>query len=495
MTQASSRREFLRLAGRFAIAGAATPMALSLAGMAPSAALAAGSDYRALVCIFLYGGNDHHNTIIPFDEATHAQYAAIRTGIVVPRDTLATTELRPLNPWNDGRVAGRRMALNPAMAALVPLFDAQKIAVLMNVGTLVAPVSQYATTPQWDLPPKLFSHNDQQSVWQSGLAEGATSGWGGRLADRLLAGNGSASSFTSISASGNAVFMSGKNSIPYQVSTRGPIAVNTVYGSTTATNALKRIMQRSSTHLLEEEHAVIARRSIASQARISNALADTALPTDGFTELGAMAQAGNGLAGQLRVVAQLIAARNTLGMTRQVFFVSAGGFDLHDGLMQRHPALLGALANAMAAFYRATDTMGVAGQVTTFTGSDFGRTLASNGDGSDHGWGSYQFVMGGAVRGGQWYGQLPLMSLAKADDPVGSGRLVPAMAVDQMGATLGRWFGVPDADLLGSASAGYQDGVFPRLNRFGASDMGFMICVRVYVPEAVNPRRVWHRPG
>jgi uncharacterized protein (DUF1501 family) len=473
MTMSASRREFLRRASLLAGAGAATPLALNLAAMSSAAAQSA-DDYKALVCIFLFGGNDHHNTIIPIDATTHQKYVDIRTGISISQDDWSTTELVPDNPWTDGRVEGRRMAFNPTMTGAKGLFDQGKLALAMNVGTLVAPVSDYKTTPPSGLPPKLFSHNDQQSVWQSGLAEGATSGWGGRMADLMLANNGNGGTFTAISAAGNAVFLSGKQAVPYQISSKGPVAINTVFGNAGATDALKRIMQGSSAQLFEGDYAAVARHSIAAQATVSAAISDPALLAEWFTELDALVTAGNGLAAQLKVIAQLIAARGTLGVKRQVFFVSLGGFDLHDFLLNKHGPLLKTVSDAMSAFYAFTTRTGTQNQVTTFTASDFGRTLASNGDGSDHAWGSYHMVAGGAVKGRQWVGQLPLMSLDKADDPVGGGRTVPAISVDQYAATMGRWFGLSTAQLMGSAGQSYKDGVFPNLNRFAKSDLGFM---------------------
>jgi len=469
MTTNASRREFMRRAALLAGAGAATPLALNLAAMGSAAAQASTNDYKALVCIFLYGGNDHHNTIVPMDDTTWAQYNAIRTGIALPQADLLPTELVPDNPWDDGRTEGRRMAFNPAMSALRSTFDQGHLALAMNVGTLVKPITDYATTLPANLPPKLFSHNDQQSVWQSSLSEGATSGWGGRIADLMYEGNGGASSFTSISAAGNAVFMSGKQVVPYQISpTAGAVAVRSVFGSPASTDAMLRIMQRSSGNLFESGHAALAQRSIALQGTISQALPDTSPPPDWFKDLDWLAQNGNGLAAQLGMVAKLLAGRGQLsGMKRQVFFVSLGGFDHHDFLVTRQPPLLQALSEAMSAFYKCTELLGMQDQVTTFTGSDFGRTLTSNGDGSDHGWGTYNLVMGGAVKGRNWYGQLPLMSLAKGDDPVGSGRLVPKIAVEAYGAALASWFGVKEGSDMNL--------VFPNLANLDRSNTNFMV--------------------
>lgn len=449
---AASRREFLRRAGAFSALGAAAPWALNLAVSSAASAQTASDDYRALVCVFMYGGNDNHNTVVPFDLPTYNQYAAIRTNIALERSTLTATALTPTTPWTQGR----QMALHPALAPLKALFDQGQLALAMNLGTLTREGTTLADyKAQLGLPPKLFSHNDQQSVWQSSLAEGATTGWGGRMADLLVQADDAAATFTSISAAGNAVFMSGNRVVQYQVSGSGSIQVNPVFGSTGSTDAMKRLMQRTRSHLLEEEHAAIARRAIGADARVRSALAAVPEPMFPATGLGA----------QLKIVARLIAARQALGVKRQVFFVSQGGFDTHDSLIESHPTLLGNVANAMSAFHAATVAMGVQNQVTTFTGADFGRTLANNGDGSDHGWGSHHFVMGGAVKPRHWVGALPAMSLSEGPDNVGRGRLLPAIGIDQFGATLAIWMGVPEGQL---------DVVFPNLVNYTRRNLGFM---------------------
>jgi uncharacterized protein (DUF1501 family) len=447
----ASRREFLRRASAFSAMGAAAPWALNLAASAAASAQTAAEDYRALVCVFMYGGNDNHNTVVPYDQATHDQYAAIRTSIALARTDLAATELVPANAWTDNR----RMALHPSLAPLKTLFDDGHLAVAMNLGTLTREGTTLADyKARRGLPPKLFSHNDQQSVWQSSLAEGAATGWGGRMADLLAASNGDAVTFTSISAAGNAIFMSGKDVVQYQVSGGGSIQINPVFGSAASTDALKRLMQRTSTHLFEEDHAAIARRSIAADAKVRAALTGIAEPSFPPTGLGS----------QLKIVARLIAARRALGVKRQVFFVSQGGFDNHDSLIEKHPELLGNVAGAMSDFYAATVAMGVQDLVTTFTGADFGRTLANNGDGSDHGWGSHHFVMGGAVKPRTWVGALPAMSVAEGADNVGGGRLLPAISVDQHAATLARWMGVRDDQM---------SDVLPNIGGYTTRDLGF----------------------
>jgi uncharacterized protein (DUF1501 family) len=277
-------------------------------------------------------------------------------------------------------------------------------------------LAQY-TAKSVPLPPKLFSHNDQQSVWQSSLPEGATSGWGGRIGDLFMAGN-SKATFTCVNVSGNAVFMSGQSAVQYQVSSSGSVALRGVsaplFGSQACSDALRALTTASRSHLMQAEHTRVMARAIDANVSLSAALATT-------PALGTVFPADNPLATQLQMVARTIAARSGLGAKRQVFFVSLGGFDLHDFLPTQHPTLLAQVAAALKSFYDATVELGVANQVTAFTASDFGRTLSSNGDGSDHGWGSHHMVLGGAVQGGRFWGDLPAVSVSTPDQ-VGQGR-------------------------------------------------------------------------
>jgi uncharacterized protein (DUF1501 family) len=323
------------------------------------------------------------------------------------------------------------------------------------VGPLIQPttLAQYqssdrATNP---LPPKIFSHNDQQSVWQSDGSEGSTIGWGGRLGDLALSSGTLNSQLTCISASGNAVLVAGQDAVQYQVSPNGAIRIKALNGPLRST--VNAIVTRSGTHLLENECAAVTRRSIALEGKVNTAI--------GRETLATRFPAGNLLARQLRVVARLIGANARLGVKRQVFFVSLGGFDNHHSLMSAHPRLMTQLDGAMSAFHAATVELGVAHNVTTFTASEFGRTLASNYDGSDHGWGSHHFVMGGAVNGGRFYGTAPHVS-TQSDDQVGQGRLLPSTAVDQFGATLALWFGCAASEL---------SGVFPNIGNFSNNNL------------------------
>ncbi|MEH3040628.1 MAG: DUF1501 domain-containing protein [Sphingomonas paucimobilis] len=432
-----SRRAFLQRTAALGIAGVAAPFATTL-GAIGEAAAATATDYKALVCVFLAGGNDHYSTLVPYDPTSHGQYATARGGLALGRDVLAATALTGAD------LGGRAYALAPAMAPVLPLFDAGRMAVALNVGTLIQPTTraQYLNKSV-RLPPKLFSHNDQQSFFQASSPEGAVSGWGGRIGDLYQSGNGSAT-MTCINASGNAVFLTGRQAIQYNVGTGGPVSLlrgaTSLYGSSTAAAALRQMMTETNPHMFATEYARVNKRAMDTQVQLANVLAG--VPESQFN----LFPSGNSLADQLRMVARMIAISGDLGTKRQVFFVSMGGFDLHDSLATQQPVVLGRLASAMRAFHDTTVALGVADKVTTFTGSDFGRTLASNGNGVDHGWGSMHFVMGGAVKGKRFYGAPPAIGHNTSDD-VGQGRLVPTMSVDQYSSTLARWFGVSDGDL------------------------------------------------
>src|SRR6218665_1404423 len=263
------RREFLRRASALGVVGSAAPWALSLAAMGEAAAASAAGDYKALVCVFLYGGNDYANTVVPYDLASHTAYQNIRASIATPRDQLGATTLNVL-------ADGRQMALAPQMGRLKNVFDAGKMGVLLNVGTLAQPTSlaQYKAQSV-PLPPKLFSHNDQQSVWQSSMPEGAISGWGGRLGDQFLSSNGN-TTFTCINVSGNAVFMSGQQAVQYQVSRRaaGPISggPKPLYGSQACADALRSLITAERSHWMEQELNRVAARSVSAQSILAGAL-------------------------------------------------------------------------------------------------------------------------------------------------------------------------------------------------------------------------------
>ncbi|MDP4302686.1 DUF1501 domain-containing protein [Leptothrix discophora] len=475
----ASRRAFLQRMCRLAVAGAATPLGMNLAAIGEAAAFNA-TDYKALVCVFLYGGNDHANTVVNYDQANWTAYSNIRqlgaAGLAIDRPLLAATRLTPAVPLG----GGLEYALNPAMPALTDRFNAGQAAVLLNVGPLVRPTTRAEffspDRARYPLPPQLMSHNDQQSVWQAQGAEGSAVGWGGNLGDLAQSSNGN-SLFTCISATGNAVFLTGDNAIQYQISRVGAVqispAASAPHGlrsapySSQAAALVRALLTESRSHVLENEYNRVTRRAIEAEAQMSAAL--------GGVTLNTAFPSGNTLADELRIVARTIAARGTLGNRRQVFLVSLGGFDTHDRLMQDQPLLLKKVDDALAAFYQATVELGVSNQVTAFTASDFGRALASNGNGTDHGWGGHHFIMGGAVRGQSFYGTPPPVSIGNSAAPedqwhIGQGRLIPSTSVDQYAATLAKWFGVSSTEM---------NAILPNLLNFGAAagyptDLGFL---------------------
>lgn len=433
-TSDPGRRHFLKTATRVTALGAAAPVALNLAGIQAAAAQTAG-DYRALVCVFLFGGNDQTSTLVPFDNAEFSAVLAARSSIARP-----STDFVSL-----GAVASqgnRSFALAKELAPLANLYAQRKVAIVANVGPMYTPLTkaQYNADAA-GVPPRLYSHNDQQSVWQSSGVEGTTVGWGGRFGDLLAASN-SSSLFTSVSVASSADFLYGNTVQQYQIDSAGPGEVwplKWLYGSGQAANALRQIVTADSPQLFESHMGAVTRRALDANETLKAALAAAPTLTTPFTSANALAQ-------QLKMVARLISVRQTLGMRRQVFFVGLGGFDHHDSLVAKLPGLHTQLADAIASFYAATVELGVAHQVTSFTASDFGRTLTSNGDGSDHGWGGHHFVVGGAVQGGTIVGRYPTVALGTAED-LGSGRLLPTTSTTQLAATLGTWFGVPPASL------------------------------------------------
>ncbi|WP_439519117.1 DUF1501 domain-containing protein [Hydrogenophaga sp.] len=448
-----ARRDFLRQAARLS-AFAGTPFAMNL--MAAGAASAqSGGDHKALVCIFLAGGNDHSNTVVPRSGAGYNSYQQARPSLALP-----AANLLAINPTG---YSGNPLGLHPSLSAIQPLFNQQRIALMANVGTLAVPI----TKAQWNsgqptvaVPQQLGSHSDQQGAWQTGLPDRASqTGWQGRMGD-LLAGSYNAGSGISIamSVAGNNIMQAGNNTIQYQLTTNGAVrvgALNSLYGSATGGAAMRRLMTEGRSDLLQSELNRISSRAIDSEALVSNAL-------NGVTAGGTFP--ATGLGRQLQMVARMIAARGALGQRRQMFFVQQGGYDFHDNLLTDQNLRLQELGDAMAAFYQATAALGVANQVTTFTASDFGRALQHNGRGSDHGWGGHHFVMGGAVQGNRVYGQFPTVALNGPDDS-GRGALIPTTSVDEYAATLARWFGVSVSNL---------PTVLPNIGRFASRDLGFM---------------------
>ncbi len=470
-----SRRHFLNTAAAMAasplLAPASAPFALSLAGLGAMAAQSANAadtagPYKALVCLFMAGGNDSHNWLVPTDSGSYSDYLAARRELAWPAGKL-------LRLSNNTQGSGRSFGMPEELQPLQALYEAGRCAVVANVGTLERPTTKAEFLAGNNLPSKLFSHNDQQSTWQSLSPEGARSGWGGRMGDLLMSANQNPV-FTAVSAAGNAVFLSGSAVTQYQVGAGGPVGVAALdkpwlHGSNTAAAALRRAVVAPGNNDFQAEYSRVMQRSLDTSSRLQAALASTpvlALPSVPIALPGAASLAldRDNLARQLRVVAQMVAAAPRLGMRRQVFMVNIGGFDSHVNQMRDQPLLMARVAHAVNWFFSALDGQGLGSNVTLFTASDFGRTLNSNGQGSDHGWGSHHFVLGGAVKGRQIYGKFPSLALGGADD-VGSGRLLPSTSVQQYAATLGRWMGLSNTELAT---------VLPGLGNFSSSNLGFL---------------------
>ena len=463
-----SRRLFLSTLA--ASSPAAPKLAATLAGIGALAAHAqtgAGADYQALVCLFMAGGNDSHNWVVPMDLAGHAEYARSRGALALPLSVLQPLSAAPR------QAAGRAFGMPGDLAPLRELYESGRLAAVANVGPLERPVTKADFELGRNLPPKLFSHNDQAAHWQSMGPEGTRAGWGGRIADAVQSLNGQPL-FTSVSVGGNALFAARASGSTYVVGTNGPIPISAMtiggtLGSTTLSAALRQSLFNPGTSPFQADVASAYRRSVDAHAVLAAALAGVSVPelpttpqslsTGGVLRLDQLS-----LPRQLRVVAQMVAAGRALGMKRQVFMVTVGGFDTHGNQLRDHPALMGTVAGGIGWFTAAMNSMGLGPNVTLFTASDFGRTLSSNGSGSDHGWGSHHFVAGGAVRGRDVYGRFPVTALGSADD-VGSGRLLPSTSVTEYAATLATWMGVPASDLAS---------VLPGIGQFGSTNLGFV---------------------
>lgn len=469
MTSNTSRRHFLRSAAALAASG--TPgIGLPLAGLAAMAAQTShaadvSGGYKALVCLYLYGGSDMHNWVVPTDATGYAQYAAARGELAWPLN-----RLQPITVT--GQDAGRTFGMPSELAPLRKWYESGQAAIVANVGTLQRPVTVADFRAGVSLPSKLFSHNDQASTWQSLQPEGAPSGWGGRMGDLLMSAN-AHPVFTAISVTGNAVFLAGNSVTQYQVGTAGPVQVpnasnNGMFGSSTAAAALQRQLASAGNSALQSEYTRVLQRAIGTSSLLQTGLQNVNVPAVPATVLpngsSTITLADTALARQLRMVAQLIGAAPSLGLKRQVFMVSMSGFDTHANQMRDQPGHMAQVAHAVDYFMTALNGLGMLNNVTLFTASDFGRTLLSNGDGSDHGWGSHQFVAGGAVLGRNIHGRFPVTALGTASD-IGSGRLLPAYSVSQMAAPMGRWLGL---------SASEVSTVLPGLNNFDAQALRFV---------------------
>ena len=446
-----NRRDFLRNSSAAAVF-AATP------GLAYSQIIGGGApfdDYRALVCVFLFGGNDSFNMLVPRSDAEYGIYQNSRQNLAI-----AQQDLLPITTPGTGATL---YGMHPTMTSLQQVFEAGNAAFVTNVGPLVEPTTRDEFfNKSVALPPQLFSHNDQQDQWHS-LKGNRTSktGWAGRMADLIRSNVAGQQMATNASLFGNNLLQSADETIACVMGPGGPLQF-TGFSSTPGEPGYEQ--RRAFLRILEAQHGSVYERAFAEVQNRAIATADTvAAAIDSRPPLNTVFPQSQ-LGEQLRTVARLIAARDDLQMQRQVFFVAAGGFDSHDNQNQDQPGLLADISESLAAFYNATVELGVPDSVTTFSQSDFGRTLTSNGDGTDHAWGGNQIVLGDAVFGGQLIGSYPQLQIGGPED-VGGGRFIPSTSADQYAATLAKWFGIPDADL---------DIVAPNLANFTVRDLGFM---------------------
>jgi uncharacterized protein (DUF1501 family) len=457
----AARRRFLTQCG--ALGTLAAVSTYDSFGLVNALAQSSGNGYKALVCVFLFGGNDSNNTVVPYDNADYAGYLAVRGAQASGGIALDQSSLLQVNPPSTG---GLVYGLHPRLVELQALFNAGKMAVLTNVGPLLAPLTkaEYLANSA-PIPSNLFSHADQQTQWQTGGSDSISrTGWGGRLADQIASLNSSTSTPLLMSVAGSTVYGVGNTTSPLALPTSGSFGLAGFSNSAASKARLAAVNQILA---LDRANTLVASAENINTVAINSSATINPIISATSTTVGtAFSGLTTSIASQLKQVARLIEARSTLQQQRQVFFVSLGGFDTHNTELSTQDSLFAQLSPALNAFYNATVALGVSSQVTTFTHSDFARTYKpASGGGTDHAWGGHHFIIGDAVKGGDFYGTMPSLTLGGPDDVTAQGRWIPSTAVDQYGSTLANWFGVTSADLAS---------VFPNIGRYATSDLGFM---------------------
>lgn len=459
-----SRRRFLGQASCAAIGTTSifsTLLNLRMAGAAAAATATNPNDYRALVCLFLAGGNDSFNLLVPRGASEYAEYQTIRADLA-----LSQASLLPITP---GTAIGKDLGLHPSTGGLQSLFGAGDLAFVSNVGTLVEPVTktQYENGSV-SLPRGLYSHSDQIQQWQTSVPQSSgTIGWGGRAADLLYSLNDASNISMNISLSGSNVWQAGNDVAEYSITDEGSIGLDRTEGFWGFNNirgaAVDSQLNLEYRNLFTKTFAKAGKDAVAAHEQFTAAI-------DSVPALTTVFPTSNYVGDNLHMIARTIAARQALGVRRQTFFVLVGGWDHHDEVLNTQAPMLGMISDAVAAFYAALEELQVENEVTLFTASDFGRTLTSNGEGSDHAWGGNQFVVGGAVTGQEVYGTYPDLY---QDNPLdtGRGRLIPTTSCDEYFAELACWFGVQPGDLAT---------VLPNIGNFydhtsGTPPMGFLL--------------------
>ncbi len=433
--------------------------------------------YKAMVCIFLKGGMDGADTILPYDQTSYNQLQSVRSGLFgaynfnSAASTRNRANLLQMNLDNAGQFGGRQFAMPPELAPLHAMFEGGDLAVVGNVGPLIEPT----TRAQMDahsaiLPKRLFSHNDQQSTWMSFGVEGVSRGWGGRFMDRVVASAPNQNRiFSAISTSSNDVFLAGEDVTQFKVGTSG-IAEPSLYakrsllgyndGDDAARDKIRTFLAKrdfQSRNVLEQDITTSTAKAVENTEQFAAAQANATPFSTVF--------AGDRVSRQMQSVAETIKIRQFLNVSRQMFYVSTGGYDTHSGQANTIGGLHSQLAAAIASFREAMIEIGEWNNVVVFTASDFGRTVIDNGNGTDHGWGGHHFVAGGGVQGKRLYGEVPFADVNSASYTQSRGRLIPTTSVEQYAATMGSWFGLSSSELRTS---------MPNLTNFNSADLGFM---------------------
>ena len=407
-------------------------------------------DYKALVCVFLHGGNDSFNMLIPSDDIKYQSYQTVRQNLAIAQSDLINITPSSATPYN--------LALPNFMTPMQQLFNQGNLAFLANTGPLLHQKSTKSYLAKTEN--NMFSHNDQQKHWQTSWPEQtALTGWAGRMADLIMDTQNPLS--MNLSITGTNILQTGVNSLPYSLDASGVETFSALDPNKSWNNDRINVftqLMAAEKHKLGQAHNDIYNRAQNNIDNVANAIKSVSEPSITYPE--------NHLANQLKMVATLASSQQLLSQPRQVFFVSMGGFDTHDNQNSDQPILLQSLSDALFAFNADLQARGLANNITSFTMSDFGRTLTSNGDGTDHGWGGHQIIMGGAVKGGDIYGTIPEDFTLNSSDDLGDGRIIPTTSVDQYAATLAKWFGLSTNEI---------NAVFPNLSRFNSSDLGFMM--------------------
>ncbi len=455
-----SRRDVLKLglkAATYAGLSSSIPFLPHVMAAPPDPMNSNDENFKALVCVFLYGGNDSFNMLIPRSQNEYQRYAKVRRNLAIPK-----SQLLPLN-GEDKR--GIKYGLHPGIPELQKLYNNGQLAFVSNIGPLLEPTTrQSILNGSANLPPHLFSHSDQQSHWMTTDSENTTTiGWAGRVADLYRRINVNKIMPLNFSLGATNIWQAGINTQPLVLEPGAALELHQFWGEDhypliyrSMAELLKQ--SRASTHALVREYERVFSRGVTLTTTIQSILQQAPTLNTQFPD-------NNPLAKKLKAVARLMSVHKRMGMVRQLYFVGMQGWDTHDLQNEQHPQLLSTLSSSLGAFQSALDELQLSHSVTTYTASEFGRTLTSNGDGTDHGWGGNQIVMGGGVKGGEIYGQYPTLDVNGIND-FDEGRIIPTLAVEQMASTLALWLGAPKSEL---------GQLFPNLHRFPDNDLGFMV--------------------